>query len=427
MRRWLTLGLCFLGLATISFASPGVVTVKVDRSHVFTVSRFEPGVTHTQHSLDPWGDPASVARGKALLRAACRYQNQHIMGWGADNPEPSPGVYHWADLDQRMALIRSLHGIPIITLCGAPDWMKGGQAGQTDWSKLEVAPLPAHDADFAALAAQVARRYPDVLHFQVWNEMKGLWDPEINNWNYVAYTDLYNHVYDALKAINPRIQVGGPYLVIEGTGSNRGGWATETPIRARQWDVLNYWLAHKHGADFITIDRGIIDYHDKNTYTHDEIMALTPLFGSIVRQIRAKTNLPVWWAEYYGGVDAKDPDFVAACDASIFVQMTLAGTSVALLWSPDESDIAHALFSSTSKPGGGRPYPYYFVFKAFHDDFGPGTRLYKTVVSSPGVEALASDRHLMLINQRAVPVTVRVDRKMVPLRRYQVRVLNLPL
>lgn len=27
-------------------------------------------------------------------------QNQHIMGWGAGNPEPSPGHYDFADLDR---------------------------------------------------------------------------------------------------------------------------------------------------------------------------------------------------------------------------------------------------------------------------------------------------------------------------------------
>lgn len=421
MRLLPALGLCLLISAAVCRAAPPVVTVRVDRSRVVTVSRFETGVTHAQHSLDPEGDPAAIARGKALLEAACRYQNQHSMGWGADNPEPSPGDYHWQSLDRRIGLLRSLHAVSVITLCAAPDWMKGGQSGRTDWSKIEVAPLPEHYADFAALAAQVARRYPDVLHFQVWNEMKGLWDPKTNNWNYVGYTDLYNKVYDALKAVNPHIQVGGPYLVIEGTGTDRGDWATETPVRARQWEILNYWLAHKHGADFITIDRGLQDFHDHAVYTPAQKMALTPVFESIARQIRAKTPLPLWWAEYYAGMG--DPGFVAACNASVMAHMALGGTSVALLWSPQESDVPHALFSDTSRPGGGRPYPHYSVFKAFHDDFGPGTRLYRTVSSAPDVEALASGRHVMLINKRAASVTVRLNGRNVFLRRYEVRVL----
>ena len=71
--------------------------------------------------------------------------------------------------------MRGTGGTKIITLCGAPDWMKGGKAGQTDWNKLEVAPTPNHYADFAQLAKQIALRYPDVQYFQVWNELKGMW------------------------------------------------------------------------------------------------------------------------------------------------------------------------------------------------------------------------------------------------------------
>ncbi|OLT10047.1 hypothetical protein BJF78_29420 [Pseudonocardia sp. CNS-139] len=63
-----------------------------------------------------------------------------------------------------------------MTLCCAPDWMKGGEPGETDWSRIEVAPDPAHYADFAALAVDVARRYPQVRHFVVWNELKGFFD-----------------------------------------------------------------------------------------------------------------------------------------------------------------------------------------------------------------------------------------------------------
>ena len=77
-----------------------------------------------------------------------------------------------------MQLIADSGVTPVITLCCAPDWMKGGQPGETDWSRLEVAPDPAHFADFAELAADVAKRYPQVKHFIVWNELKGFHDDE---------------------------------------------------------------------------------------------------------------------------------------------------------------------------------------------------------------------------------------------------------
>jgi len=39
----------------------------------------------------------------------------------------------------------------------------GVNVSSTDWSKLAEAPSPSHFADFAKLAATVAKRYPDVI------------------------------------------------------------------------------------------------------------------------------------------------------------------------------------------------------------------------------------------------------------------------
>jgi len=419
----------FLAFSVTANASPSrqPVTISVDRSVPAGVSRFETGVTHTQYSLDSGeADPQAVSRAEALLRAACRYQNQHIMGWGADNPEPSPGVYQWASLDSRLRLIRFMGATPVITLCAAPDWMKGGAAGRTDWSKIEVAPLPEHFDDFAALAAQVARRYPDVTHFQVWNEFKGLWDAAHNNWDDVRYTQLYNKVYDALKAVNPRIQVGGPYLVIEGTGSKAGDWATEAPIRARQWAVLTYWLQHKHGADFLVLDRGLIDYHDKTPYSEAQRAVLTHWFGDIARQVRARTSLPLWWAEFYGA--GNTPAAVAAIHASVMLHMLKGGTSVALLWDPMEThEVNNALFSEVRQPSGGQPTPYYAAFHAFHAYFGPGTKLVKAASSSPDVEALASRSKIMLINKRPAPVQIVLNGRPLTLAAEEVRLMATPV
>lgn len=416
---------CWLALSPVTQAQE-TATVTVDRHIPDGVSHLSLGVTHTQYSLDTGGDPAAVARGKALLSRICRYQNAHIMGWGEDNPNPAPGIYHWETLDRRIALIRSMPGaVPVITLCAAPDWMKGGQPNTTDWSRIEAAPLPEHYADFAALAKKIAQRYPDVQHYQVWNEFKGLWDAPHNNWDYVRYTELYNAVYDALKSVNPNIKVGGPYLVIEGTGSDKShNWTTDKPIRARQWEVLNYWLQHKHGADFIVLDRGIKDFHDTNAYTLDERMALTSVFEQIARQVRAKTNLPLWWAEYYAETPTGNKQALAALHASVLLHMLKGGTAAALLWQPMETgEVEQALFTDARKPGGGRPLPYALVFQAFHDDFGPGTRLYQATSSSPGLEALASATKILLINKRSTPIIVNCEGHRLTLAPYDVRVL----
>ena len=161
-----------LVFATLFLTRPAMarersVTVSIDFSAPAGTSKFDTGVTHEHYSLDAGGDPAAIDSAKRLLLSSCRYQCQAIMGWGADNPEHAPGRYNWASLDARIALIRSMpEAIAVITLCAAPDpnppatsrirhifepvlrsswriqadWMKGGEAGKTDWTKIEKAP-----------------------------------------------------------------------------------------------------------------------------------------------------------------------------------------------------------------------------------------------------------------------------------------------
>jgi hypothetical protein len=429
MRTTRALGgaICLLSAASAAGAQDAV-TISVDRSRPEMVSSFSVGITHTQSGLDRGGDPAAIERGRKLFAAASRYQNVHIMGWGTDNPNPAPGVYRWESLDRRMAMVRSMPGaVPVITLCAAPDWMKGGTPGKTDWSKIEVAPLPEHYQDFADLAAAVARRYPDVKHFQVWNEFKGFWNAPKQNWHYENYTRMYNLVYGALKSVSKDIRVGGPYLVVEGTGSERGDWSTEKPIRARQWEVLDYWLKNKKGAEFLCLDRGVRTFHDKSRYTPEETMRLIPYFGDIARQIRARTDLPLWWAEFYGDIKDGGPQSVAAVHASILYHMLRGGSAAALLWNGiDNGEVSHGLITDIRKPDGGKPTPHYHVFKAYHDHFGPGTPVYKTTSSSPDVEVLASDKKTLVINKRSAPVTARLDGRDIPLAAYGVRLLEAP-
>ncbi len=294
--------------------------------------------------------------------------------------------------------------------------------------QLEEAPLPRHYDDFAELARQVALRYPDVRHYLVWNEMKGFWNPERNNWDYVAYTKLYNRVYDALKSVDRQIKVGGPYLVIEGTGTGSGEWWSMRPIVDRNREVLQYWLDHKHGADFLVVDRAVKGPHDTNDYTAAKYLSLTPLFGDVTRQLRSISHLPIWWAESYFASDAENRAFEAAGLASMLYHQLKAGAAVSLRWAPQvqpDGDTGQNLFTDTLVAGGGQPLPAFYVYQAFRDHFGPGTRLYHAPSSSRDVEALASATKVLLINKRPTPLTVGLGDTAVELKGYEVRVLSL--
>jgi hypothetical protein len=281
-------------------------------------SKFEIGCTHTQTSCDSWDNPTAVSRAKNLLKSGIHFQNQHIMGWGADNPEPAPNYYNWGSLDARVSIMRETSATPVITLCCSPDWMKGGKVNQTDWSKLEVAPLPQHYQDFANLAKEVAKRYPDVVHFQVWNELKGFWDSAHNRWSYENYTRLYNLVYDELKSVNSAILVGCPYVVMDKWSTDkvapskvRGPYGI---VDQRSLDVVTYWLKNKHGAEFVTVDGGTTT-KDKGLIT-DEYNA-TQVFSDVNTWLSQQSSLPIWWAEFYAIPDTGE-SWTAQHQADVF-------------------------------------------------------------------------------------------------------------
>ncbi|MFJ8783027.1 xylan 1,4-beta-xylosidase [Streptomyces sp. NPDC102476] len=402
------------------------------------------GFTHTQFSADE-GSSAATERVEGLLADAGGVpQNQHIMGWGADNPEPVKGRYDFEDLDRRIDFIRASGSTPIVTLCCAPDWMKGGEAGvgNTDWSKaaLETAPDPAHFKDYAALAATVAKRYPDVRHFIVWNEFKGFWNDTKARWDYEGYTQLYNLVYKALKKVDPKIMVGGPYLVMDSvdprsedaSATLKGAWGA---MDQRILDAFDYWNRNKAGADFVVVDG--------SSYTNDDELlpnefAATDKFTAVSRWVRQQTgNLPLWWAEYYvEPADSRDEregwseNRRAAVQAAGMIALAKGGTTSALYWNPENekgTDCAGCLWTPTSGSGGGRKLPMFDLVSRFGEAFPPGSAYENVSVAAddvPNVRVLATDRTVLVVNTLNRKISAEVDGKRFDMQAYEVKWLT---
>jgi hypothetical protein len=333
---------------------------------------FQVGVTHTQYTADEWRDPAAVAKAKAVLRSSVRLQAEPLMGWGAMNPEPAPGVYDWWTFDERLRLIASSGGTPIVTLCCAPDWMKGGVPGTTNWAALEVAPDAQHVKDFANLAVEAAKRHPEVKSYLVWNELKGFYDSKTNNWDIAAYTRLYNAVYDALKAYNPALKVGGPYIPMDiessaATMSNpsalRGTWGV---VDNRALTALSYWLANAHGTDMVVVDGGTWT-KDKGVVGDD--IAAAAYFTAVTKWIRARTTKPIWWSEFTA---ARKPGTsathgVAVLDAALKA-MQAAGVAVAMQWQPEgpNTSCVTCIWTDTSSSTGGVKTAYADLMRRYN-------------------------------------------------------------
>ncbi|MFJ9665092.1 xylan 1,4-beta-xylosidase [Streptomyces sp. NPDC101219] len=393
------------------------------------------GLTHTQWSADV-GDRAAMERVRRAVSAVPLPQVQHIMGWGAANPEPSPGRYDFAALDNRMEFIRKTGGTPVITLCCAPDWMKGGRPGHTDWSEpsLETAPDREHYDDFAALAAAVAERYPDVRHFIVWNEFKGFFDETKQRWDYEGYTLLYNKVRHALKQVNGANLVGGPYLNMD---SLRPGRTTHTSHLSGPWgsvdqrvlDAFDYWNAHKAGADFVVVDG--------SSYTHDDERLADPFgatekFTAVGRWLRTRTALPLWWSEYYvepnSGGDRWSERLREAVQATAMIAMVRGGATTGFYWNPQErrGPCPGCLWRSTELTDGtgGEPLPMLDLVRRFQAEFPPGTTFVPVGVRPADgrrVRVLADREAALVVNTGDRAVRVRVDGRTLDLESHEVR------
>ncbi|MDT0567485.1 xylan 1,4-beta-xylosidase [Streptomyces sp. DSM 3412] len=401
------------------------------------------GFTHTQFSADE-GSGTAVERVEERLGEQPLPQIQHIMGWGADNPEPVEGRYDFEEMDRRIDFVRATGGTPVVTLCCAPDWMKGGRSGadRTDWSQaaLETAPEPEHFADYAALAATVAKRYPDVRHFIVWNEFKGFWNDAEARWDYEGYTELYNLVHKALKQVDEDIMVGGPYLVMDSldprqeqnaSTSLKGPWGA---LDQRVLDAFDYWNENKVGADFVVVDG--------SSYTRDDELvpdefAATDKFTAVSRWVRERSgDLPLWWAEYY--VEPADGDDNrhgwsenrrVAVHASGLMAMAKGGATSGFYWNPEErtGECPGCLWTPTDKSDGGEELPMYGLLSRFGEEFPPGTR-YETVSvaadDKPNVRVLADDEAVLVVNTLDRKIGADIDGQKFDMAAYEVKWLK---
>jgi hypothetical protein len=456
-----------------------LVKVPTDFSSPVGTSHFSPGISQVDTTLNyPWdnNDPTAVKNVKSLIKQAITYENTPIMAWGVDDPWPDPSradPSNWSTLDSRLQLIIDTGGIPVITLSEAPWWMKGElqSDGSTrlimhseEWSNIAYsARILDNKMDaWLHLVQRVAERYMvapyNVRYFQVWNELKGYYNPITNSYDYTTsagdpsgpnakhgYTYMYNQTYGRLMQVarslgiaTESIKVGGPYVVMD-TWSSSAQQSNPSHITKaygtydqRPLDVVQYWLQHKAGAGFITVDG---DNGNKDGVNITDPFTASEKFADVTDWIRSLDNniypgaatLPIWWAEWsaWPYTNLADDNYNNAIKSYAMIKFLEAGGSVALSWGGlGDGTVSKGLWTTTAT-GGGQPLPWYYSYKAFKDYFAAGTQIYKTTVSIPrSVEALASATTIMLVNKTAESITVSVNGATVSLSPYQVSVYN---
>ncbi len=329
-----------------------------------TASDFQLGVTHERLTADWWGDEEAVASAEQILSGVGPLQNQHLMGFGAENPWPDPNsdARDWGSLDERMQLIEDTDGTPVITLCCAPGWMT---PGGEDWPENYEAPMPQYYDEYAQLAAEAAQRYPQVEYFQVWNEFKGFWNNDENRWDYEGFTELYNLVYTAVKEVRPDARLGGPYVSLNtyadcshDCSDLSGTWGT---VDQRDLDAMEYWMDNAVGAEFFTVDTWSSTkdgYYPNQDETNQKFRAIT-------EWITARTDLPVWWSEFYAPEAAGSEASSLGLMRAAIEGMRDGGAAVALLWGPECQSELPCIWTPTAEAGGGQPTEYLPLVQEF--------------------------------------------------------------
>jgi hypothetical protein len=405
-------------------ATDGVAPVQGDPRGPVT-----PASTHFSYGFDfsvegPYANSGSPAQAVSSARRVMSsipgmLEDTAIMDWGLPNPEPSPGVFNLSALAARIRLIRSTGGTPVITLCAAPDWMKASPGPN-------VPPTPSHYEAFALLAAQIARSFPQVKYFVVWNEFKGFWNPPTHRYEIALYTEMYNDVYTAIKEVRPDALVGGPYAPTQPYATPQPGNLASTPHGAwgyldqRVLYAIDYWLANKVGADFIAVDGP--DYPATGPIT--DPLTATNKYTAVDLWLRQRTSLPIWWMESHLQPSSSgwSASRAAAIRIATLTQLASSGARSGMQWQPQQAEgwPDQGLWTATSSPGGGQPTALARLLPRVL-----AVLRYPTTVASgqrPGILVAHSLGGTLAINTTAAKATAVINGTVTSLRPGQVNV-----
>jgi hypothetical protein len=154
-----------------------------------------------------WGSKAPAVADLAQETGAQAYRLS--VEWAA--VERQPGVWQWEEYDARYRKIVQAGLRPVIILRSAPFWAQETTATTCLVTVVAGAgcgrpPARGHLGAWAEFARRAARRYPEALGLEIFNE------PNVaSNWQPTADPDYYAQVlrvaYDAIKGVRPGLPV----------------------------------------------------------------------------------------------------------------------------------------------------------------------------------------------------------------------------
>ena len=224
-------------------------------------------------------------------------------------------VYNFSYVDQIYDGLLENGVRPFVELSFMPKKLAAEQITQSFWYRPVIAPPKSWDK-WSDLITHLARHLVDRYgidevsrwYFEVWNE------PNIDFWAGDPKEDTYYRLYDAaarsLKAVNPRLRVGGP-------ATAQAAWVDRFIAHCIQNHVpLDFVSTHVYGND-----------SSRDVFGSNEPIPRTQMVCRAVRKVHDQVkespvpNLPIIWSEYNASYK-NEPDVTD----SVFMGPYLADT-----------------------------------------------------------------------------------------------------
>lgn len=232
----------------------------------------------------------------------------------SENAQGQP-VYNWSYVDHIYDALLANGVCPYVEISFMPKQL----AARLDYQPFWYHPIISPPADYAkwdalitAFAQHLVARYgiDEVAkwYFEVWNE------PNIGFWSgkpaQKTYFELYDHTARALKAVNPRIRVGGP-------ATAQAAWVGDMIAHAERDHVpLDFVSTHVYGND-----TAMNVLHEQRNISPEQMVcdAVTKVHNEIVHSLRP--HIPFILSEFNARYDNEQ-----AVTDSIYMGPWLANT-----------------------------------------------------------------------------------------------------
>jgi polysaccharide biosynthesis protein PslG len=175
-----------LAVPTVSVASPNVRYGVQDDAYLAAGPTLETNLA----TLDQLG--AKLVRYMVNWRQIAAEKPRHPA-------DPDDPAYNWTNMDAVLGGLHAHRITVLLTLYRVPSWANGGRGSSG---------VPTSKNSLAAFAVAVAKRYPWVRLWEIWNEpnLRTFLNP---NSPRLYVRRLLNPTYDALVALNPLNRVAG--------------------------------------------------------------------------------------------------------------------------------------------------------------------------------------------------------------------------